>query len=153
MQRPAAAIPIRSRALILTTTQVPGQPSVEVPTDGGDTVTLTTAAGEVITDVSTNEATNAPSDFFFPFGTISYTTTAPVGGSVTMRFEFSPDLPSNLAIYKVDNNDNYTLLPTDLWTKINARTVDVIVTDGDALTDMDGAVNGSIEDPVAVAGQ
>ncbi len=68
-----------------------------------------------------------------------------------MTFEFSADLPDPLTIFKVDNNGN-TPLPTNLWRKINSRTVEVDVTDGDPLTDQDG-VNGSIVDPIAVAGQ
>jgi len=70
-----------------------------------------------------------------------------------MTFEFSFELPADLVIYKVDNDGNYNELPTNLWTKVNSTTVDVTVTDGDALTDLDGLVNGSIEDPIAVAGQ
>ena len=116
-------------------------------------MTISTEAGEVITDVSTGEATNAPGGLVFPFGTISYTTTSPVGGSVTMTFDFSADLPDPLSIYKVDKNGNYNELPTNLWKKVDANTVEVTVTDGDALTDMDGVANGSIEDPIAVAGQ
>ena len=126
---------------------------MDVPlTDGNGTVAISTAPGELITDVSTGDASNAPSGFVFPYGTISYTTSSPVGGSVTMTFEFSSDLPADLAIFKVDSNGTYTELPTSIWTKVNANTVDITVTDGDALTDQDGVVNGFIEDPVAVGG-
>jgi hypothetical protein len=141
-------------AATTTTTLPPGESSIDVPLEGGDgTVEITTEAGEVITDVSTAAATNAPGGLVFPFGTISYTTTSPVGGSVTMSFEFSSDLPDNLVIYKVDNNGNYNELPTDLWKKLNSKTVEVTLTDGDALTDQDGVANGFIEDPMAVGGQ
>ena len=72
-----------------------------------------------------------------------------------MTFEFSTDLPEDLAIFKVDNNDppNYTELSTNIWRQTGPRTVEVDVTDGDPVTDQDGKENGSIEDPVAVAGQ
>jgi len=116
-------------------------------------VTITTAAGETISTSSTGTATGGPSDVSFPYGTISYTTSSPVGGSVTMTFEFSTDLPDNLVLYKVDNNDDYTELPASVWTKTGARTLEVTVTDGDPTTDQDGVVNGSIEDPLAVGGQ
>jgi hypothetical protein len=116
-------------------------------------VTITTEAGETISAVSTGIAFGGPSGIYFPFGNISYTTSSPVGGSVTMTFEFSTDLPDNLVLYKVDNNDVYTELPKTIWTKVNARTIDVTVTDGDPLTDHDGLVNGSIEDPLAVGGE
>jgi hypothetical protein len=139
-------------AATTTTTQVPGEPSVDVPLDGSDgTVTITTETGETISTVSTGTATGGPSGINFPFGTISYTTSSPVGGSVTMTFEFSTDLPDNLVIYKVDNGV-YTELPKTIWTKVNARTINVTVTDGDPATDQDGLVNGTIEDPLAVGG-
>jgi len=70
-----------------------------------------------------------------------------------MTFEFSSDLPAELVIYKVDSNGNYNELPTNLWTKVNATTVEIMLTDGDALTDQDGVANGSIVDPIAVGGQ
>ena len=140
-----------------TTTTLPPQGSESVkdePLAGSEeTVTIKTEPGQTITAVSTDKATNAPSGYDFPFGTISYTTSSPVGGDVTMRFKFSADLPGKLTVFKVDKNGNYTELPTNLWKKIDDRTIDVTVTDGDALTDMDGAADGSTEDPIAVAGQ
>ena len=68
-----------------------------------------------------------------------------------MTFDFSADLPDPLTIFKLVNNVPNEL-PTNLWTKVDANTVEVIVTDGDPLTDQDG-VNGIIVDPIAVAGQ
>jgi len=65
--------------------------------------------------------------------------------------EFSSDLPTNLAMYKVDNADTYRELAASLWTRVNARRVDVALTDGDPLTDLDGVANASIDDPVAPA--
>lgn len=142
-------------AATTTTTLVPGEPGdkvEDVPLEGSDdTVTISNDSGESIDNVSTGIAAGGPDDVIFPFGTISYTTTSAPGGSVTMRFEFSSNLPDNLEIYKVDDEGKYTKLPKDLWTKINKRTVDVIVTDGDGLTDQ-GPVDGSIEDPIAVGG-
>jgi hypothetical protein len=116
-------------------------------------VTIITATGETVSAVSTGIAFGAPSDIYFPFGTISYTTSSPVGGSVTMTFEFSTDLPDNLVLYKVDNNNVYKELSASVWTKTGARTLEVTVTDGDPATDQDGLVNGSIEDPLAVGGE
>ena len=116
-------------------------------------MTISTEPGQVITDVSTSADTNPPSGFVFPFGTISYTTTSPLGLSVTMTFDFSADLPDPLHIFKVDNNGgNPQELPTDIWRKVDANTVEVTVTDGDPLTDT-GPVDGFIEDPIAVAAQ
>jgi len=118
----------------------------------GDSVAITTATGEMLSQVSTAPATGGPGGINFPFGTVSYTTTSPVGGSVTVRMTFSVDLPGNLVIYKVDNANVYTVLPTTIWTQIDARTVDITLTDGDPLTDLDGVNNGSIDDPMGAGG-
>jgi len=120
--------------------------------EGSDeTVTITTESGETITDVSASVVTDVPRGMTFPFGAISYTTTSPKGGTVTMRFKFSSDLPKDLTVFKIDEKGNKTRLPRELWKKINNRTVDVDVTDGDSLTDMDKKKNASIKDPIAVA--
>jgi hypothetical protein len=119
----------------------------------GDTATITTAAGEMLSQVSAAVATGGPSGIIFPFGSISYTTSSPVGGNVTVRMAFSADLPIFLGQYKVDNKripSVFTELPTSIWTLVDSRTVDINLTDGDPLTDLDG-VPGSIEDPVAPA--
>ncbi|MEA2079464.1 MAG: choice-of-anchor U domain-containing protein, partial [Pseudomonadota bacterium] len=122
-----------------------------LPLDGGGTVAITTAAGETLSRVSVAAATGGPAGINFPFGAVSYTTSAAVGGSVPVQLEFSADLPANLAIYKVDHAGVYTELATSLWTRVSPRRVDLTLTDGDPLTDLDGVVNASIEDPVAPA--
>ncbi len=121
----------------------------ELP-DGGS-VTLTTLDGEGISGLSVGDATGGPRGVSFPLGVISYTASVPdPGDSVAIRMEFSDDLPRNLALYKVDAGGVYTELPTELWTQVDARTVDVTLTDGDSLTDLDGMVDGMIDDPIAV---
>jgi len=99
--------------------------------------------------VSAAAASGGPTGIAFPFGTISYSTTSPVGGSVTVRMAFSAALPSPLALYKEDNGV-FTLLPASTWTLVDPATVDIILKDGDPLTDLD-PVAGSIKDPVAPA--
>ena len=124
----------------------------DVPLAGSEeTVTLKTEKGEVITDVTTGEAIGGPSDVKFPYGVIGYTTTSDKGGSVVMSFEFSSNLPDNLVIYKVDDKGKYTKLSKSLWNKVDKRTIEVTVTDGDGLTDQ-GPKDGMIEDPIAVGG-
>ena len=86
----------------------------------------------------------------FPFGSISYTTSSPVGGSVTVQMAFSADLPSLLGLFK-DDNGVFTELSTSVWTLLDPATLAVTLTDGDSATDLDGAANGAIEDPVAPA--
>jgi len=122
-----------------------------LPLAGGGTLKITTAAGEMLSGVSATAATGGPAGVNFPFGMVSYMTTAPAGGTVSVQMEFSSDLPTNLAMYKVDNAGTYRELAASLWTRVNARRVDLALTDGDPLTDLDGIANASIEDPVAPA--
>ena len=122
-----------------------------LPLAGGGTIKITTAAGEMLSGVSATAAVGAPAGINFPFGMVSYMTTAPAGGTVSVQMEFSSDLPTNLAMYKVDNAGTYRELAASLWTRVNARRVDLALTDGDPLTDLDGIANASIEDPVAPA--
>jgi len=118
--------------------------------DSGDTVEIT-SSGQALSNVATGPVTGGPAGISFPFGTVSYTSTSVVGGSITVRMTFSADLPSDLAIFKVDNAGTFTELPTSAWTQVDARTVDLTLTDGDPATDLDGIANGSIVDPVAIA--
>jgi hypothetical protein len=115
----------------------------------GDTVTIT-AAGQTLSGVSAASATGGPAGVNFPFGSVSYTTTSPVGGSVTTRLAFSADLPALLALYK-ENNGVFTELPASVWTLVDPATVDITLIDGDPVGDLDGVANGFIEDPVAPA--
>jgi len=115
----------------------------------GDSMSITTASGEMLSEVSAAAASGGPTGITFPFGTISYSTTSPVGGSVTVRMAFSADLPSPLVLYKEDNGV-FTELPASTWTLVDPATVDIILKDGDPLTDLD-PVAGSIKDPVAPA--
>ena len=116
----------------------------------GDTVIITTAPGEMLSNVRADESIDGPGGINFPFGTVSYKTSSPPGGSVTVLMTFSADLPDRLVIDKVDRANNYTELPDTLWNRLDNRSVEITLTDGDPLTDLDGAADGSIEDPVAI---
>ncbi|HFD87978.1 MAG TPA: hypothetical protein ENJ35_09925 [Gammaproteobacteria bacterium] len=120
------------------------------PLTGGGSVRISTAVGEALSQVSADAVTGAPTGISFPFGVISYTTTSEVGGNVTVRMTLSTNLPPNLVIYKVNAAGVYTRLPTDSWKQVDSRTVDVTLKDGDPLTDLDGLVNGLIDDPIAL---
>jgi hypothetical protein len=122
-----------------------------LPLPNGATVTITTAAGEMLSQVSAAAVTNAPADVEFPFGSISYTSTSPVGGNLTVQMAFSTDLPADLMLYKQDGTGALSELPAAVWTLVNPSRIDMTLTDGDAVTDLDGAANGFIEDPVAPA--
>lgn len=121
-----------------------------LPLEGSVMLTITTAASELLSNVTVTETVDAPAGINFPYGALSYTTSSQPGGSVTVRISFSADLPTDLAVYKVDAGGGYVELPATFWNRVNARTVDVTVTDGDPLTDSDGLVNGQIDDPLAV---
>jgi len=121
-----------------------------LPLPGGDTVNISTAANQSLSSIVTSELTDPPAGIVFPFGMLSYTTSSPVGGSVTIRLTFSAELPANLVIYKIDNNGAFTQLQEGVWQKSGVRAVDITLTDGDPLTDLDGTVNGSIDDPIAL---
>jgi PKD repeat protein len=136
----------------------PGEDALDASTasglavSNGVTASVTTAAGEALSEVSAADANNVPSAISFPFGIISYTTTSPIGGIVTVRTRFDAALPNELVLYKVDKQGIYRELPSSVWEKVDSRTVDVTLRDGDPHTDLDGEINGSIDDPVGVGG-
>ena len=121
-----------------------------LPSTSGGTVSISTSVGESLSMVSISDAAGGPGGINFRYGLISYTTTAVINATVTVRMVFPTDLPTNLVIYKVDNAGFYTKLPNTIWTLVNSRSVDITLTDGDPLTDLDGAPNNSIHDPIAL---
>ncbi|MGD2138480.1 MAG: JDVT-CTERM domain-containing protein [Gammaproteobacteria bacterium] len=118
----------------------------------GTTVSITTAAGESLSMVSVNAAAGGPGGIDFSYGSISYRTTAVANASIPVTLRFSIDLPANPVIYKVDYAGGYTQLPDTTWRQIDARTVEITLTDGDPSTDLDGALDNSIDDPIAIGG-
>ena len=110
------------------------------------------SAGQTLFGVSSKVATgNLPVNVSFPFGVIDYyTSVGVIGGFQTVRMTFSSVLPANLSLYKEDGLGNYTLLPTLFWTIVGVHSIDVLLRDGDALTDLDGIANGIIHDPLAL---
>lgn len=123
-----------------------------LPLPGGETVTITTDAGDALTRVRSAAVTAAEAlpQVVFPFGVISYASTSPVGGSATIKFSFSAELPEKLVLYKVSKANTYLRVPEDRWSKLDARTVQLSLTDGDSTTDLDALNNGVIEDSVAI---
>lgn len=108
-----------------------------------------TAAGEQLSGVSATAVTGGATGISFPFGAVSYTTTSLPGGTVLVMMMFSVDLPANLALYKVDNAV-LTELPTIAWRRVDARMLEIALTDGDLLTDLDGSVDGAIVNTFAL---
>lgn len=116
----------------------------------GNLITIATSSGEMLSEVHISGIGNPPNGIEFPFGAISYKTTAPPGGSVSVMLEFSEDLPTNLFVYKIDHDGSFSEFPANLWTQPAARTLRVTLTDADNRTDLDGVANGIIDDPIAI---
>ncbi|MDQ6962173.1 MAG: S8 family serine peptidase [Mariprofundaceae bacterium] len=111
------------------------------------------SAGQTLTQVAYAPlGVNAPiSTYSFPYGNLSYATTVAVGQSTTIRLTFSSPLAGTVKLFKVDMGGNYIALPASTWVTVNGNTIDMTLTDGDPLTDLDGVANGVIVDPVSVA--
>jgi hypothetical protein len=122
----------------------------DAPLPDGSSVTIRTEGGELLKDIGSSQNI-APAGVTLPFGEISYTVTAPVGGSVKVTLAFSADLPTNLTLYKVNHSGAFNALPASVWSRVNARTIDLTLTDGDPQTDLDGVADGVIDDPIALA--
>ena len=117
---------------------------------GGSSADLSTGNSERLSKAVATPITAGPDGITFPFGLISYTTTAPLGGSATVRISFPANLPDNLVVFKVNHASLYTQLPAGSWTRVDPRTVEITLKDGDPAMDLDGVANGSIDDPIAV---
>ncbi|MGD2075342.1 MAG: hypothetical protein PVG38_10550 [Gammaproteobacteria bacterium] len=116
----------------------------------GDRVTIT-APNQSLSQVSAAPVTDGPTGFDFPFGAISYVTTSPPGGAVTVQMDFSVDLPTDLSLYKQDNAGLLTELPTIVWLRADSSRIDVTLADGDPQTDLERLTEGFIRDPLALA--
>ncbi len=119
----------------------------------GGSVTIS-ASGQGISNTSASMAAgNLPGGVTFPFGSIAYTTTAPVGGVQAITLTFANPLPTGLQLYKVDGAGNYTLIPpgvgADQWSQNTVDSITLSLRDGGPY-DADGKINGSIIDPLAI---
>ena len=130
----------------------PVDPStVDAPLPGSGSVNIATGAGQTLSNVSVVPAVNGPADVDILFGVISYDTTTPVGGTQKVRLTFPSKMPDDgLVVYKVDNLGNFKQLPRSVWKRMDKKILDVFLTDGDPITDLDGIVNGVIVDPIAI---
>jgi len=118
---------------------------------GGGSINISTAAGKLLANISVIVATAiAPQGVSFPFGVLSYNTTSDIGASVEITLTFSAKLPVNMALYKAGRDGSYKQLPDTIWQQIDAHSLKLTLTDGDSITDLDGVVDGIIEDSLAV---
>ena len=122
-----------------------------VPLLNGDTLTIVTESGQSLSQVASTQgvrAIHSQSGANLMLGMVGYTTSSDAGGTVVVRMTLSRRLPADLIIYKLNDKNDFYELPRTLWRRVNERTIEVRVTDGDSLTDSDNLVNGSIVDPI-----
>ncbi len=119
----------------------------------GQTVSITTPGDTVLQNVAANPSATNISGIRFPFGTFSFEiSNVTPGGSVSVDLDFTSPLPASLALYKIDNSGNVTLIPTSLYTVNSGRTrITLTLTDGGTF-DLDGSANGIIVDPIGIWG-
>jgi len=113
--------------------------------------TTTSSSVTLASAVTVNPVTGTPpADVTIPFGVIDYSVNvANKGDSVTISISLPTALPTNMVLYKVDNNGVYTLIPDNLWTLSTDNTFELQLTDGGPF-DLDGIANGIIVDPIAI---
>jgi len=116
----------------------------------GSKLRISTAGSEKLSNVIVVPITEKPPSIDFSLGVVTYSTTSTPGGSVNITMTFSDELPENLVIYKLDGAGTYVEVPANIWRQVNSTTIDVVITDGDPLTDMDGILNGLIRYSIAV---
>jgi len=149
-----AAVQLTRTVRVAAATSTNNGSTVQLLLTGGAGTVDIYSAGEVLFNVSSAIISGAPpANVNFPFGVIDYyTSVATLGAKKVVRLTFSTALPANLVVYKVDAVGSYTALANTLWTQVNANAIDVTLTDGDVLTDLDGVANAVIHDPLAVGG-
>jgi hypothetical protein len=118
---------------------------------GGGSINIATAPGKLLSGMSVIVAAEtAPDGVSFPFGVLSYNTTSDPGASVEITVAVTSVLPANMSLYKVDHLGNYMQLPDTIWQQTDEHSLKLTLTDGDPMTDLDGVVDGVIEDPLAI---
>jgi len=115
----------------------------------GGAVTISTSPGQTLFNVSAGLPVGGPPGITFPFGTVAFSVTSPVGGNVTVMLNFSLPLPVPFMLFKADGILGFTLIPTSLWIQTGPNSIQLTLTDGGPF-DLDGMANGVIVDPIAV---
>ena len=119
---------------------------------GGEAVRMCASKGKMkaVKAMQENDhrikAKNAPNRDF-PFGVVDYQVAElATGESITVKLAFPKDLPEDAVLYKVIGGSWKTMT----YKRLDARTVEITLTDGDPETDADGTANGTIVDPVGM---
>ena len=85
----------------------------------------------------------------FPYGVNKFMITGlAAGGSVTVSITFPKAVPTTAQYFKVDASGQWT--ETSFGSNDGDNRITMTLTDGDPLTDADGALNGIIDDPGAI---
>jgi len=100
-------------------------------------------------DESAVPQTNKP-DMTFPYGVIDYQITGLTPGAiVTVTLVFPHDVPLDATYYKITAASGWQSIP--FGSNDGDNVITLALTDGDAATDSDGAADGTIIDPGALA--
>lgn len=91
----------------------------------------------------------ASTSYTFPDGVIQYRVSVTVGTTTTVTLTFPSAIPANSKVYKITNSGGYVEFAGAV---ISGSQVTLTLKDGDTTQgDSDGAANGIIVDPVAIA--
>ncbi len=125
------------------------------PAHGGDKILIHTSEGQLsgvralgVDDPEVSQV-NKP-DGTFPFGTVRFDVTGVANGAtVTITLVFPGNVPVNAEYYKISASGGWNEIP--FGSNDGDNRITLSLTDGDPKTDLDGAENGVIKDPGAVA--
>lgn len=118
---------------------------------GNASITISAPSGSAISNATSDNVTDVINGVNALFGSISYEVTSAVANTVPIRMSLSEELPDKLALYKETESGVLTLIPNNIWLRIDKNTVEVNLTDGDSATDLDRTANGIIVDPIVFA--
>jgi hypothetical protein len=123
--------------------------------NGGEQLVLHTSNGEFaeVEAVSSDDPklpqAGKPS-ITFPYGAVKFSVTGlNPGDSVTLTLVFPGDVPTTAKYYKISGANGWVEIP--FGSNDGDNTITLTLTDGDVQTDSDGAQNGTIVDPGALA--
>ena len=85
----------------------------------------------------------------FPYGVNKFMITGlGAGGSVTVSIEYPDAVPTTAQYFKVNSSGQWVEIP--FGSNDGDNLITMVLTDGDPLTDSDGLLNGTIDDPGAL---
>jgi hypothetical protein len=86
----------------------------------------------------------------FPYGVNKFMITGlAAGGTVTVLIDFPDSVPTTAQYFKINSSGQWVEIP--FGSNDGDNRITLTLTDGDPLTDSDGALNGTIDDPGALS--